>query len=245
MKVRRLLPHAVNVARETLIDADVRGARDIHVEAIAARHGVMVLYGPVTTARAHIVRVGRRAVVRVDASAKGEAHARFTIAHELGHHLLHDDDHFVQCTDNSEPRRGRAWHVEREANDFATELLIPHALGAAYCEATRPVIDDVERLARVFKTSLVMSAIRFVELSRAPCAAAMVVEGKVRWATESATFPGKIVKGRAVPASAAASRDALPRVVPAEAWGGTEPFLEHRIPLASAAELLCWVTPAS
>ncbi len=183
--------------------------------------------------------------MRVDASAKGEAHARFTIAHELGHHLLHDDDHFVQCIDD-EPRRGRAWHVEREANDFATELLIPQALGAAYCVATRPAIDDVERLARVFKTSVVMSAIRFVELSPAPCAAAMVVDGKVRWATESAAFPGRIAKGRTIDAATATSNaDPSPRVVPAEAWGGTEPFLEQRIPLVSVAEQLFWVTPAA
>lgn len=198
MKVRPLLPVAVTAARRTLASADVQHAREIHVEVIAARHGAMVVYGPLSTARACIVRAGRQAIVCVDERARGKPPARFTIAHELGHHVLHGlVDHFEQCAgEEASPRRGHAWHVEREANDFATELLIPESLGKPMCGAERPTLDDVERLSRAFRTSPEMSAIRYVQLTDAPCAAVLVANGKVKWAAESAAFPAKIVRGR-------------------------------------------------
>jgi hypothetical protein len=96
----------------------------------------------------------------------------------------------------SASRPGSAWRVEREANDFAAELLIPESLGAPLCRMPAPCLDDVERLARTFKTSPEMSAIRFVQLASAPCAAVFVEAGRVRWAAESVTFSAKIVRGR-------------------------------------------------
>lgn len=51
VKVEPLSPVAVATARRVLADAHVRDARDIHVEAIAARNGGMILEGPSRTSR--------------------------------------------------------------------------------------------------------------------------------------------------------------------------------------------------
>jgi hypothetical protein len=95
-----------------------------------------------------------------------------------------------------------------------------------------------------------MSAIRFVTLAKAPCAAVLFVNGRVKWAPESATFPGKIVKGRGPePSSAAAlliggaSLGGPPREVPGEAWGGRAPFVEHAIRLPREGEVLSFIVP--
>jgi len=245
MKVRVPSPDAVAAARRVVAECDVRHPRDIRVEAIATRYDAFVLYGPVATARASIVRAASRAVIRIDARREGTAGARFTAAHELGHHLLHPViDHFEQCLGDV-ARSGTAWRVEREANDFAAELLIPEPLGAPFAASPSPRFEDVERLARTFTTSLEMGAIRFVQLSRAPCAAVLAIDGRVAWAPESAAFPGRIVKKRPLdPRSAAASLGprAMNRVreVPGEAWGAPEPVREHAVRLGPRTTL-SWI----
>lgn len=250
MKVKPPSLLAVEAARRILADADVRHPRDIHVEAIAARNGAMVLYGLLTTARGHIVRAGKNAVIRVDARAEDTPSARFTIAHELGHHVLHDVvDHFIQCS-GEETRAGRAWQVEREASHFAAELLVPAALGTPYCAAPYPTWEDVHRLRRVFKIPIDMSVIRFVELAVAPCAAVLVNGDTIEWAAEAPGFAGKIVKRRKVHAASVASAvvgsakgEGVPREVPGEAWGGKTAFVEHAVRIG-ATRVLSWIVPA-
>ena len=162
MKVKPLDAIAVAAARRVLADADVRHPRDIRVEAIAARFGALIIPGRHTTARGSIVRAGRRAVIRIDERAVGKPWGNFTCAHEFGHHQMHDlVDHFEQCEgDGGERRGGTAWRIEREANHFASEFLIPEALGTPFCAAPRPTVDDIDRLARTFNTSFEMSAIQ-------------------------------------------------------------------------------------
>ena len=130
-KVKPLLPGPVAVADRVLGECDARHPRDICIEAMAARYGAMVVYGPIATARGSIVRTAKLAVIWVDEKAKGEPRADFTGAHEFGHHLLHDVvDHFAQCHgEDAAPPKGsaqardadkRVRAVEREANHFST-----------------------------------------------------------------------------------------------------------------------------
>jgi hypothetical protein len=68
-KVKPLLPGPVAAARRVLAECDVRHPRDIHVEAMAARYGAMVIYGPTHTARGSITRTATRAIILVDEKA--------------------------------------------------------------------------------------------------------------------------------------------------------------------------------
>jgi Zn-dependent peptidase ImmA (M78 family) len=268
----KVKPHsstAVAAARRVLRECDVRHPRDIRVEAIAARHGAMVVYGPLATATGSIVRTREHAVIRVDEKVRATPRGDFTIGHELGHHLLHDVvDHFAQCegedaapAKSREARRaareetGRRFFVEREANQFTAELSMPEQWAAPLCAGPRPTLDDVHRLSRTFRTSFKASALRFVELSGAPCAFVQTKEGRVKRSAETATFPGTIVMRRALhpksiaarlqarPASAA---DGEPCEVPGEAWGddGGRGFLEHAIALGPAIGVVSWIVAA-
>jgi hypothetical protein len=262
VKVKPLLPAAVSAAREVLALADVRRASDIDIEAIAARLGVMVLYGPVATARGSLVRAGRYAIVHVDERARGQGWGDFTTAHEVGHFKMHPEaDHFTQCESEDDARArggekqrrgGSAWRIEKEANHFSTELRMPESLAAPLCAAPHPTLDDVARLVRTFPTSLTSAGLRYTQLTSAPCAWTLSVGGRVRWASESLTFPGRIVMGRLVhPRSVAAAlrgeraSDAAPREVPGEAWGGEGSFVEQAIGLGPKGGVLSWIVPAA
>ncbi len=105
--------------------------------------------------------------------------------------------------------RGREegdYEIEREANDGATELLIPEHLGAPFCAGERATVEAIDRLARAFATSFEMSAIRMAELTMAPCAIVASENGRVRWAVESLTFPGTVRRGQRLHRGAVAAR---------------------------------------
>jgi len=88
---------------------------------------------------------------------------RFSIARELGHHLLEHHDHFhidlSDATGQGEPP-GYNWFDERNANDFAAQVLMPAALVAA-AFADDP---NLNRLAKHFKVSREAMGWRLVNL---------------------------------------------------------------------------------
>jgi Zn-dependent peptidase ImmA (M78 family) len=248
MKVQPPSDAALDAARRALALGDVRNPADIQLEAIAGRMGAVVLYERLSTADAWLLRAEGRAIVCVDERIRGTPRAVFTIAHELGHYALHARvDHFDHCHAGSEARSDEAQWIETEADQFGTELTMPEHLAAPLCRAERPTLDDVERVARTFGTSFTASAIRYVELARAPCAVALTRKGRVRWAPESPYFPGTIAPARCVHPESAAARipkrramGSAPIEVPGAAWGAREPLLEHAIPLGEAG-VLSWI----
>ena len=78
-----------------------------------------------------------------------ELRQRFTIAHELGHFALRHGDYFVDTA--KEFGRLQLDFYERQANDFALELLIP-AFAADIMIMKRNVM-KVARLSELFKVS--------------------------------------------------------------------------------------------
>lgn len=83
---------------------------------------------------------------------------RFDIAHELGHLMLHRPVTAVRR--NTKFHEGIAWQ-EREANQFAADLLMPNAFMHAYWQYG---IRDVYQLARTFEVSPAAMQIRMSNL---------------------------------------------------------------------------------
>ena len=83
---------------------------------------------------------------------------RFTVAHEIGHFIFHrnrlangvSDTLAYRADDVELPNPDIGWEQERQANNFAANLLIPTAFLQA---ATAAGITDDEELARQFQVS--------------------------------------------------------------------------------------------
>jgi predicted transcriptional regulator len=88
---------------------------------------------------------------------------RFSIAHEVGHHVLHAGTQAVYCrtADVAPPPDDSARLVEHEANLFAAELLMPAALVREAAERRGP---DPYTLAAEFDVSDVAMGFRLVTL---------------------------------------------------------------------------------
>jgi hypothetical protein len=87
---------------------------------------------------------------------------RFTVAHEVGHHLLHSDGAAVLCRPSDvETAQGDVRVREREANRFAAELLMPDAMVRAAADRDGP---DPIALSAAFGVSDVAMGFRLVTL---------------------------------------------------------------------------------
>src|SRR5436190_2035174 len=118
-----------------------------------------------------LVKHGDRATIGVNAR-HAAARQRFTIAHELGHYLLHssrelfvDKDYIVHFRDENSSTGYDP--IEVEANQFAAELIMPEVEVRQFFNEQRFDIDDegaLRRLARRFQVSPTAMAVRLSSL---------------------------------------------------------------------------------
>ena len=122
-----------------------------------------------------LVREGMRAIIGVNAT-QALTRQRFTVAHELGHYLLHphgrdlyvDKDFVVHFRDSNSSKGFDSQEVE--ANHFAAELLMPNDRVVREFVENQFDIDDeaaLRRLAAAFDVSPIAMAIRLTTLGLA------------------------------------------------------------------------------
>jgi len=101
----------------------------------------------------------RRFVIVVN-TAKSEAQQNFSFAHGLGHYLLHKERIVTEeiIVDSEEDKGGE---IEVEADDFATELLMPEE---KVSKAWKDLKGDSEECAKVFNVPFLVMSKRLVKL---------------------------------------------------------------------------------
>jgi len=83
-----------------------------------------------------------------------ETRKRFTIAHEIAHYVLHEDQIGDGVFDDALYRSGLPEKIEAQANNLAADILMP------WSELKRHLGDSVEDLARMFNVSAQAMAVR-------------------------------------------------------------------------------------
>jgi len=99
--------------------------------------------------------------------------ARFTLAHELGHYCI--DDHRNTLKKGLSLSYDKDLHyfsndpIEREANHFATNLLMPRTRFMQSVAKMEIGIGAVKQISKQFKTSITSTAIQYQNLINYPC----------------------------------------------------------------------------
>ena len=150
---------------------------------------------------------------------------RFTVAHEIGHYILHLDQQ-IPCS----PRVIEGWREgkptpEREADTFASELLLPTTETVQCVNRRWPSMEVVADVAGHFGTSLMAAGRKFCDVASQACAVVWSSQRKIRWFHGSPTFAHFIEVGKEIDFDSVAYRayesKPLPsemEEVPAEAW---------------------------
>jgi hypothetical protein len=165
--------------------------------------------------------------VMIRESIREAGRKNFTIAHEIGHFVLpdHDRAEYV-CTLSDIGNWGDlSRQLEREADEFAAELLMPAPFVREIGKDAPPSLQLIEEIARKSHSSLSAAAWRYCDLSTERCAVVWSRERAIRWSKRTAHFGFSLRKGTAlqVRSFAAACFDGAkvpkrPCVVPASWW---------------------------
>jgi hypothetical protein len=143
----------------------IRHPKAICLEDIAMARKVLVLPGPLEGCEARLTRKGSNGIIRVRAGEDQMPRRRFSIAHELGHWEMHNSSQWYACT-AANLRDYRVSPEEREANIFASELLMPRFLAEPLLQKPEPTLALAKQAAAEFNVSLTAAAIRMLHLSR-------------------------------------------------------------------------------
>ena len=222
-------PKARAEALRLLEECRITRPEDIDLERITEANGVEIVYADIDGATATVLRVGDSARIRISARIHDLGWQRFTITHELGHlrcgHVIPDGDAHENVERTCKPLDKTRSIPEREASVFASEVLMPEHMVKPYCTVPYVTLAPARAIADTFTTSVLASALRFVEVTDECCAVAYSTLGRVRWLKPSATFPDWIPRGRRLdPRSAAfdyhecGTIDSAPQLLSADAW---------------------------
>lgn len=156
----------------------------VYLKEICCERGVYVREHPLEASEARLTVSGDRGIITVHPRDDFASRTRFSIAHELGHFELHRQS--VACS----KRALNDWRTgqEIEANEFASELLMPEEFIRAEIAASRPGFRALERLAERYQTSLFATTRRFIELTDEPCAAVFYRNGVISHSWRSRPF---------------------------------------------------------
>ena len=147
-------------------------------EQIAAAKGIVLIEGDYDGCFDGLLehRGGRFFIYRDISRATTSARSRFTLAHELGHFYI--DEHRIALKSGRVPShrslhegRSKENPTEREADHFASSLLMPPGWFAKVVCGESPGIDLDLKVQTRFDVSVTSAVIRVVELDLCPCVA--------------------------------------------------------------------------
>lgn len=112
---------------------------------------------------------------------------RFTVAHEFGHYLLHRQKYPRGIHSDEAGVDGRAKiEIERQANDFASTLLMPFDDFRKKISAKhRPNFDELSDCADRYGVSLSAAVLRWLRYTERRAIIVVSIDGFVKWAWSS------------------------------------------------------------
>lgn len=170
-------PYAFATARaEHMIKALGIATLPIDPKALALQAGFEVVAKPASQAGVSgmLIRVGNEFAIAYATHLENEGFENFSVGHELGHYYLpgHIDAVLPSGYGIHESRSGftSADHYEKEADGFATGLLMPRHLFFPALERAGTGLVAIEAMAALCRTSLHATAIRYTQCAREPIA---------------------------------------------------------------------------
>lgn len=117
------------------------------------------------------------------------------MAHELGHYFI--PAHRMGLMSGEMKPHGSVsfiknlpvWQIEREADAFASTLLMPSESFKDYVRGEPFNFQLIETIADKYMVSKSAAALRFVDIGNHPIMVVFAVNGKIRWVSHSEDFP--------------------------------------------------------
>lgn len=173
--------------------------------------------------------------IAIRQSIREAGRKNFTLAHEIAHFLLPDHDLTELVCTKSDIGNWGDWsrELEREADEFAAELLLPASAVQPIVESAPPSLQVIEKIAQRFHTSLSAAAWRYCDLSKQSCAIVWATNDRIDWSKRSRHFGFPLQKGAplqqgtfALQCFAGTPGPSRPQELPARLWISATGFPE-------------------
>ncbi len=169
---------------------------EVELEDVITAYGGLVLYKDMGALDGRIVYGKKISTIYINSEIQYEGRMRFALAHELGHllmhkgSLIHDDTNSNLSWFNETEKQLKKGKQEFEANQFASEYLMPSDL--FYEQARRKAFgpDLIRSLAERFCASLTSVAFKCFDVDIYPIAMFHIFNGKVKYWKRSKDFRG-------------------------------------------------------
>ncbi|WP_417857799.1 ImmA/IrrE family metallo-endopeptidase [Xanthomarina gelatinilytica] len=167
---------------------------DLFVSAL----GATLIEEPLKNSDGKIIRGNTKTLIKINSEILYEEKKRFTIAHEVGHYLLHDKLDLAVHNENSNTlnwfqnieQQAKKGIQEYEANDFASELLMPEIIFRKFIEYKSFSPSLIKEISIRFKTSLTSVVYRLITLDVFPLLVVFISDGVVRYWRKSSDLKG-------------------------------------------------------
>jgi hypothetical protein len=167
---------------------------DLFVSAL----GATLIEEPLKNSDGKIIRGNTKTLIKINSEILYEEKKRFTIAHEVGHYLLHDKLDLAVHNENSNTlnwfqnieQQAKKGIQEYEANDFASELLMPEIIFRKFIEYKSFSPSLIKEISIRFKTSLTSVVYRLITLDVFPLLVVFISDGVVRYWRKSPDLKG-------------------------------------------------------
>ncbi len=163
------MTRAQQAAIDLMGECGIDDPTEIPLELLVEGRGATITNAPLSGSDGRIVFGETTALITINSGIAYEGKRRFTIAHELGHYELHRNAFkHHHDTDASLEFYFKEGNQETEANQFASELLMPEKLFASACVGKKFGPEVLRSLADRFKTSITSVAYKFFDLGNHP-----------------------------------------------------------------------------
>lgn len=199
---------------------------------------------------ARLVRKGDIGIISVNSLIQEEGRKRFAIAHEIGHFILHTGTQLILCTEDDMHIWKESKVQEIEANEFAASLLMPQEVFIRSIKIGQPTLNIIIEIAKEFRTTLTATALRYVGITKEPCALVVSKNGYIKWYRKSDCFNFHVKVGEKLSFNTYAfdyfdglNLPKAPDSVPARAWLAGEideeaELIEHSMSLGNYGVVL-------
>lgn len=186
-----LLTKAEATARKILKDfgiETVEALASASLRDIVQARGAYYEEYPLDGKDGRIVTYQDKSVITIDRGITDTGKKRFTAAHELGHFELHRDLIVKAVTQYDLCNWFQIGSQEREANEFASELLMPTKMFQKECAGKKFGSQLIEHLANTFIVSRTAAILKFAKSGNHPICVVCSQRNAVAWWKMSPDF---------------------------------------------------------
>ncbi|MDE0109241.1 MAG: ImmA/IrrE family metallo-endopeptidase [Bryobacterales bacterium] len=176
--------------RQLLEELGITRPEEIDVEVIAYTCGATTRYADLTGSEATLVGMGDKAIITVREQSS-RVRKRFSVGHELGHWIRDRGSVAFSCKESDLDISAMGRARERNANEFASDLLLPAYLFDPMAQGRSLDLETLRDMAERFRTSLTATSIKLVRRGSYPAVLASYKSGRRAWYIRGDSVPPK------------------------------------------------------